>query len=205
MINPMTTLTQQTNSRRWVLPFLAAVIAALAAILLGTTASAAAAETADTRVRASADPVAVLVGPPEHISAGQRLGNEPTGVVTVVATGVAANAAAKGDHIVLGLRANGLEGTASKVGGRTLLDDPEWMSSLQKAIGDPSTKFTVSLDGMSGSSTYNQVMNAVQRGAGAGKKGWATDWEMLQLQQGAGLPDVTFVRGGSVVPNPWAP
>jgi RHS repeat-associated protein len=115
----------------------------------------------------------------------------------------AAKAATEGDHIVLGLRAHGLEGTAGKMGGRTLLDDPEWMASLQKAIGNPSTKFTVSLDGMSGSSTYSQVMGAAQRGAGS--SGGYTDWEMAQLFQAGRLPDVTFLRGGSIVPNPWAP
>ena len=120
-------------------------------------------------------------------------------------TRVAANGAAQGDHIVLGLRDFGLKDTASKVGGRTLLKDDDWMSSLRAAIDDPSTKFTVSLDGMSGSSTYAQVMNAVQRGAGAGTKGWATDWEMLQLHEAGRLPGVTFMRGGSVVENPWAP
>jgi hypothetical protein len=117
--------------------------------------------------------------------------------------GTAANAAAQGDHIVLGLRAHGLGETAAKVGGRTLLKDPEWMSSLQKGIADPSTKFTVSLDGMSGSSTYQQVMGSVTRGA-SGAGGY-TDWEMAQLFQGGRLSDVTFVRGGSVVENPWVP
>lgn len=104
---------------------------------------------------------------------------------------------------MLGLRANGLEEIATKVGGRTLLNDPDWMASLQEGVVDPSMKFTVSLDGMSGSSTYSQVMGAATRGdSGAG--GY-TDWEMAQLFQGGRLPDVTFVRGGSVVENPWVP
>jgi RHS repeat-associated protein len=115
----------------------------------------------------------------------------------------AARAANAGDHIVLGLRAHGLEETAAKVGGRTLLKDPEWMSSLQKAIGDQTTKFTVSLDGMSGSSTYQQVMGAATRSA-SGAGGY-TDWEMAQLFQGGRLPDVTFMRGGSIIENPWVP
>src|SRR5690606_2938842 len=87
----------------------------------------------------------------------------------------AANAAADGDHIVLGLR-GGLDETAAKVGGRTLLKDPEWRATLQRGIADPSTKFTVSLDGMSGSSVYQQVMGAAGRGASGA--GGATDWEM---------------------------
>ena len=69
---------------------LALFVAALAAILLGTTASASGTFGAETRVGAfnvAGDP---FIGPPEHISAGQRLGNDPERVVTVVATGVAA-------------------------------------------------------------------------------------------------------------------
>jgi hypothetical protein len=74
---------------------IAALIAALAAILLGVTASAANAAAAETRVRASSVAVEVPVGPPEHISAGQRLGNNGQRVVIVVATGVAANTGRK--------------------------------------------------------------------------------------------------------------
>ena len=87
----MATGTQQTNSRRWLLPFLAALIAALAAILGFTTASASAAGVAETRVGPFNVVGEVPVGPPEHISAGQRLGEEPSQVIQAVATGVAAN------------------------------------------------------------------------------------------------------------------
>lgn len=66
------------------------------------------------------------------------------------ASQAAANIGAQSDHIVLGLRP-GLEDVATKVGGRTLLKDPEWMASLQRSIADPSTRFSVSLGGMSGS------------------------------------------------------
>jgi RHS repeat-associated protein len=117
------------------------------------------------------------------------------------AGGATEGAASAGDHIVLGLKNFGLEDTAAKVGGRTLLKDPDWQASVQKAIGDPSTKFTVSVDGMSGSSTYSQVIGAAQRGA-SGVGGY-TDWEMAQLFGGGRLPDVTFVRGGTAIPNPF--
>jgi len=90
MIEPMTTATQQTTSRRWVLPFLAAMVAALAAILVGNLSPASAAATAETRVGASSVVVEVPVGPPKHIGAGQRLGKQPADFVLVVATGVAA-------------------------------------------------------------------------------------------------------------------
>ncbi len=90
MIEPMTSHTQQTSSRRWVLPFLAALVAVLATILSSATASAATTATAETRIRASSAVVEVPVGPPERIAAGQRLGKQPADVVLVVATGVAA-------------------------------------------------------------------------------------------------------------------
>jgi RHS repeat-associated protein len=108
---------------------------------------------------------------------------------------------ANSENIVLGLRSHGLEETAAKFGGRTLLKDSNWQDTLKTAIADPSANFTVSLDGMSGSSTYSQVMSAAQRGA-SGLGGY-TDWEMSKLYQAGRLPDVTLVRGGSVVGNPF--
>lgn len=75
------------------LTLLLGLIAALVAILSCTAASPSAAGTAETRVRASAEPAAVLVGLPEHIGAGQRLGEAADRVVSMVATGVAASGA----------------------------------------------------------------------------------------------------------------
>jgi Skp family chaperone for outer membrane proteins len=115
----------------------------------------------------------------------------------------AAGAASAGDHIVLGLKNFGLEETAGKVGGRTLPSDPAWQDTLRAAVGNPSTRFTVSLDGMSGSSTYSQVISAAQRGV-AGAGGY-TGWEMAQLYPAGRLGDTTFLRGGSVVENPFTP
>ncbi len=92
----MTTGSQQTNSRRWLLPFLAALIAALAAILLGTTASASATVGAETRVGAFNVAGEVLVEPPQGESPGQRLGKDVPQAKIVVATGVAAKS---GDEV----------------------------------------------------------------------------------------------------------
>jgi hypothetical protein len=75
------------------------------------------------------------------------------------------------------------------------------MNSVRQGVNDPRTKFTVSLDGLSGSSPYSQVMGAAQRGASG--MGSATDWELSQLYQGGRLADTTFVRGGVSVPNPF--
>jgi hypothetical protein len=70
---------------------LVTLVLALAANLLGTAASACATGVAETRVGASASVVDVLVEPPQHIGAGQRLGEAVTGPDIVVATGVTAN------------------------------------------------------------------------------------------------------------------
>jgi hypothetical protein len=94
---PMTTWTRQRTTPRWVLSFLAAIVAVLAIIgLAATTPSASAAGVAGTRVGASDVPATVAVGPPERIGAGQRLREAAPRVVVVVATGVAAKAAGEG-------------------------------------------------------------------------------------------------------------
>jgi hypothetical protein len=67
-----------------------ATISALVMILGITTASAQAVGLAETRVGASGVVADVLVGPPESVVPGQRLGETGPRVVTVVATGVAA-------------------------------------------------------------------------------------------------------------------
>ena len=102
----MTTTTRQRRTPRWVLSFLAAIVAVLAIIGLAATSSAATDGTAETRVRASSVVAEPLVGPPERIAAGQRLGEEPVRVVTVVATGVAAKTG------MAGVRATGATGEA---------------------------------------------------------------------------------------------
>lgn len=73
----------------------AAAPAQQATTLAYVTASAATTHGAETRVRASASEVDVLVDTPEGIRAGQRLGNDAAGPRIVVATGVAAKAGAE--------------------------------------------------------------------------------------------------------------
>lgn len=70
--------------------FLAALTAALAAILFGTTASASAVDVTGTRVGAISRAVEVPVEPTQGESPGQRLGNSVAEPGMVVATGVAA-------------------------------------------------------------------------------------------------------------------
>jgi Zn-dependent alcohol dehydrogenase len=115
------------------------------------------------------------------------------GSVGVAGRGAAKTATQAGDHIVLGIRAQGLEQTAAQVGARHLLNDPNWRASLQTAIANPSTKFTISIDGFAGSSVYSKLLAAAQRGLTPAAK--ATEWEIGQLFQ-AGR------QGGKSVPNP---
>jgi RHS repeat-associated protein len=110
-------------------------------------------------------------------------------------------AADKGDHIVLGLAAFGLEETASKVGGRTLMSDPNWQRTLQTELSNSSTRFTVSLDGMSGASVQSQIFGAVQRSASGRHSN--TDWEIGQIYQSGRLGDIGLYSGGAYVPNPF--
>jgi hypothetical protein len=80
-----------TETRAWLPILLASLVAILATLLSNASASTATTVGAETRVRASAVAVEVLVEPPERIGAVQRLGIEPARVVDVVGTGVAAN------------------------------------------------------------------------------------------------------------------
>ena len=128
-------------------------------------------------------------GGPIHVARRQLLG-------TLVAR------AEQQGHLVLGLRGFGLEDTAAKVGGRTLLSDPNWKETLLAAIRNPSYRFSVSLEGLSGESTYGKVMRAVQQGLSPTAS--PTNWELAQLYQGGRLGEVTFVnRVGVPQDNPF--
>jgi hypothetical protein len=105
-----------------------------------------------------------------------------------------------GDHIVLGLRSAGTQKLADQIGGRTLLDDPVWRESLQHGISNPTTKFSVNLNGLSGDGTYAQVMSAIQKGM---RDEGATNWELLQLYKSGRLIEVNFWRDGVLVDNPF--
>lgn len=82
---------QQRQASRWVLPFLAALVAILATVFGAATPSAATPGVAETRVGASDVSVEVLVELPKQETAGQQLFAAAPGPGFVVATGVAAN------------------------------------------------------------------------------------------------------------------
>jgi hypothetical protein len=83
------------------------------------------------------------------------------------------------------------EALAQRLGATHLLDHPQWMDALLKAIANPSTRITVNLSGFEGASVYAQVMGAVQRGMTPLAK--ATEWELAQIYQAGRLGTVNFV------------
>ncbi|MCB9373085.1 MAG: hypothetical protein H6518_09915 [Microthrixaceae bacterium] len=107
------------------------------------------------------------------------------------------------DHIVVGLEAYGLRETAAHVGGRHLLDDPNWRYTFLEALGDRSVRFTTSLDGLDGADPTEQPRTAVHRGANGSPS--PTNWEIAQLHQVGRLSTTSLVedRGRTAVPNPW--
>lgn len=121
----MDSRSQHTDRSRRLLLFLAAVIAALAAISGFTTASASASPAAEIRVGALTVASAVVVGPPEHITPGQQLENHATAPDFVVATGVAAKAdtllSTGGGTARLPMNMGTVNGVASKY--RIAIDD----------------------------------------------------------------------------------
>ena len=126
---------------------LASVIAVLAAILFGTTASASAAYVAETRVGASAVAGEVLVEPPGHERPGQRQGKGVPERLVVVATGVAANGGRRSVAIGEDMT-NRVEPFAKKIGADTYKADPTapremWMKNnrdwIRKQMDDGCT------------------------------------------------------------------
>jgi hypothetical protein len=69
-----------------------------------------------------------------------------------------------GRHIALGLERFGLSEVAEKVGAETLLSDPSWKTTLLGEIANPASRFTVSVEGLSGSSVAEKVLSAAQQG-----------------------------------------
>ena len=107
------------------------------------------------------------------------------------------------DHIVLGMR-DTLEQTALDIGGRTLLDAPDWKTQLLQGIAEPSTKITVSMDNVIMNGNLQQtIQTAVQQGYGGAGTPFA--WEMSQLMANGRMPTVNFILGGKTLPNPFAP
>ena len=109
---------------------------------------------------------------------------------------------AGGRHIALGLERFGLKEVAAKVGAETLLADPNWKATLLAEIGNPATRFTVSVEGLAGKSVADKVLSAAAKGAVPGAS--PTNWELAQLYQAGRLGEVTFVnRLAEVLANPF--
>ncbi len=152
MIEPMTTATRTAWRPRWVLVFLAAVLAVLVAAFGAAPASAATAPGAQNAVGVSTSAGQVAVGPSVGIGAGQRLGNDPPRAQIVVATGVATE---DGGGLLSGLKGRlnaarlaGNDSGAISLGGHEFSDD-EIAQLTYKHIGEGDIPGRPSLDEIS--------------------------------------------------------
>jgi hypothetical protein len=130
--------------------------------------------------------------PDRGVSAGERLG-EPawrpfcaSGACVAPEAGRAIASGGSGDHIVLGLSEYGLESTAAKVGGRTLMNDPNFRETFINAVANPDARFTISLEGLRGATIQEQLNLAVQQGLARGPDAGFTNWSSLcSVERGA--------------------
>jgi hypothetical protein len=90
------------------------------------------------------------------------------------------------------------------VGGRTLLGSTDLVSDFAEALANPTTKFTLSLDGLSGDTVESQILGAAQRGAYGLQNGY-TNYEIGQLYQAGRLGSTNLIQGGQYIANPFAP
>ena len=127
----------------------------------------------------------------------------PEGVEVFIGSGSEGAAAEAGDHIVIGLSKQGLEDTASQLGGRTLMNQLDFRAAFIRAADDSSTEFTISLNGMRGATTEEQLQYAIEQGAYGGDRGF-TNWKISLLSRAGRLGEATLVRNGEVIPNPYA-
>jgi hypothetical protein len=112
-----------------------------------------------------------------------------------------------GDHIALGLTEN-VRSFAESVGARHVMGQApgEWQQSVMQAAYDSKSSFSVSLDGVEGTS------DAISRGKyremgleatiGGRTSSWF-DWEMYILDEANAWGRVTFYKNGDVVSNPF--
>lgn len=137
---PMTTASRPSKASRPGLLLLAAFVA-VATLLAGAgTASAGTWSSAGNRIGASTPALANIVGAAEHITAGQGQGEALRQAEAVVATGVAANTAAKvcsfaGTTLVLMADGSKKPIDQVKVGALVLATDPETGEQVAKTVG----------------------------------------------------------------------
>ena len=130
--------------RRWLLPFLAALVGVLALIGLAGTASANERGVSQNGVGAISRAVEVLVEPPQHETAGQHPGRAGGSVETVVATGVAAKGVDDGvdlyRHVSPGELAdigkNGFRPGPNSLGGKWFAESGEHASQWGRVLNN---------------------------------------------------------------------
>jgi RHS repeat-associated protein len=103
-------------------------------------------------------------------------------------------AASGGDHIVLGIQSEGLEALAQQLGGRHLMKDAAWRTTLKAAAIDRSTKFSINLNGFTGADHLERITLAARWGASETAK-W-TRQEMFILGQAGRLETANYYWQG---------
>ncbi len=136
---PVTTVSSTTRVGWWRL-LLAAIAAALVTLLGAGTASATTLPNLETRVGASTPTTVVVVGVHESVSAGHRWGNAPPQAGMVVATGVAANGAARTSSVVDDVLAETAGATQRNLTSSYTLSADEALTAGQRWVGEGYTE-----------------------------------------------------------------
>jgi hypothetical protein len=116
-------------------------------------------------------------------------------------------AAKDGDHIALG-RTEIVADFANSVGARDVMRQApgEWRASISGGAYDPNTKFSVSLDGITGRDRAilrGRYKEAGMNTAVDGQRPSWFDWEMYTLDEANAWGRVTFYENGNVVSYPF--
>ena len=106
------------------------------------------------------------------------------------------------EHVVLGLRNQGLANTAERIGAKHFLQG-DFRAAVVNAAKNPRTKISVVLDGLEGATPKQKILNAVEDGLENGISNSFTNWEMSILSRYNRLPDVDFILDGKVITNPF--
>ena len=120
----------------------------------------------------------------------------------LVMQGIKVPTVAQQEHVVLGLRNQGLAETAERIGAKHFLEG-DFREAVVAAAKNPKVKISVVLDGLDGATPKLKVMNAVQDGLGNGMANSFTNWELSILSKYGRLPGVDFYLNGKLIKNPF--
>ncbi|QVI24140.1 hypothetical protein KHQ06_15995 [Nocardia tengchongensis] len=112
------------------------------------------------------------------------------------------------DHIVLGMKAYGLEELTIKLGGRNLLNSLDWqnevrMGGYRLSVGDPAMRISFALDGLPGKEGgYAMILETAILAKQFNTASY-TQWELATLAEMGVLSQVDFYENQMPIPNPY--